>query len=87
MVRLILFTAKKCPKCPAAKKIVEDVVCELNLKPEADYILLNIDDDENMITALQYQVASTPSVVIDGEPICVGQVPDKSVLLKKLKGK
>lgn len=37
------------------------------------------------LEALQYQIASTPALVIDGEPAFVGEVPSKEELIQKLK--
>jgi hypothetical protein len=34
---------------------------------------------------LRYQIASTPSLVVDGELAFVGEVPSKEELLEKLK--
>ena len=84
-MRLILFTATNCPRCPAAKSLVEEITKELGMENEKDYKILNIDDEENMILALQHQIASTPSIVIDDEPIFVGKVPTKEELIEKLK--
>ncbi|MEA1925411.1 MAG: thioredoxin family protein [Candidatus Altiarchaeota archaeon] len=85
MTRLILYTGTNCPRCPEAKKIVEDVTQALRLKKGEDWDIKNIDDEENMLTALQYQIASTPSIVIDGEVFIMGAVPDRKELVDKLK--
>ena len=37
------------------------------------------------IEALQYQVASSPTLVIDGEVVFVGEVPTREELIEKLK--
>jgi glutaredoxin-related protein len=36
------------------------------------------------IEALRYQIASTPALVVDGEPAFVGEVPTKEKLLEAL---
>lgn len=84
-MKLILFTATNCPKCLSAKKVVEEVANELKMKLDQDYQILNINDNENLITALQYQIASTPSIVIDEEAAFTGVVPSKKELMEKLK--
>lgn len=84
-MKLMVFTGTNCPRCPAAKSLVEEIATELGMEKEKDYKILNIDDEENMILALQYQIASTPSIVIDGEPIFIGKVPTKEELIEKLK--
>lgn len=80
MVRIKLFTATKCPKCPEAKKIVEEVANDLSI----EYEIVNIDEGDNLIDALQYQIASTPSIVIDELAEFIGVVPTKEELIQKL---
>jgi len=85
MVRLIIFTGENCPKCPQAKKVVEEVTKLLKMERGKDWDILNIDDEKNLITALQYQIASTPSIVIDEEVFSVGEIPKKEDLIERLK--
>jgi len=87
MAKIVLWTAKTCVKCPAAKKIFKEIAQELNLKEGIDYEIKNIDEGDNMIEALTYQVASTPSFVIDNELFFPGEVPDKDELKKIIKEK
>lgn len=87
MPRVILYTATTCTQCPAAKKIFKEIVNELNLKEGSDYVIKNVDEGDNMIEALQHQVAATPSFVIDDELYSSGVVPKKSELLEFLKEK
>lgn len=83
--KLILYTAKNCPNCPSAKKIVKEVAQELDMREGIDYVIKNVDEENNMIEALTYQIASTPSIVIDGKAEFRGEVPKKEDLVKKLK--
>jgi thiol-disulfide isomerase/thioredoxin len=85
MARLKLFTSKNCPKCPAAKDLVAKVAKELKINEHSDYEIINIDEGENLISALKYQIASTPSFVIDEEAVFIGTVPSKNELIKKLR--
>lgn len=85
MVKLILYTGTNCPKCPAAREVVEKVAGELGLVKGSDWTEKNIDDDEVMIEALQYQIASTPAIVINNEAEYIGDVPAKEELIEKLK--
>lgn len=85
MTRLKLFTSKNCPKCPAAKEIVSRVAKEFGMKPGSDYETLSIDEEENLISALKYQIVSTPSIVIDEEAVFIGIVPSKKELIERLK--
>lgn len=87
MPKIILYTATTCAKCPIAKKILEDVANELNLKKNYDYEIKNIDENDNLIEALQKQVAATPSILIDDEIIYNGEIPKKEELLKILREK
>jgi len=84
MPKIILYTSMHCVKCPEAKKILKEVVAELNLK---DYEIKNVDDEDVMIEALQHQVAATPSLIIDNELIYNGEIPDKNELIEILKTK
>ena len=84
-MKTILFTGKNCPKCPKAKEILREVAKSLNLEEGRDYEILDIGDEENMITALQYQIASTPSFVINGKAKFIGEIPSKDELLKEIK--
>lgn len=84
-MKAILFTAKNCPKCPKAKEVFKEVVSELGLEEGKDYQVLNVDEGDNLIEALQYQVASTPSIVVDGEAVFVSTVPEKGELMAVLR--
>ncbi len=87
MAKIVLWTATTCTKCPVAKKIFKEIAQELNLKEDVDYEIKNVDEGDNMIEALTYQVAATPSFVIDGELFFPGEVPDKNELTKIIKEK
>ena len=85
MPKLILYTGANCPKCPAAYKIIEEVVSELGFVKGRDYVEKDIDDDDVMIKALQHQIANTPAIVINDEAVFIGEVPVKKELIEKLK--
>lgn len=87
MPKIILYTATTCVKCPAAKKALVGVVKDLDLKEGVDYEIKNIDEGDNLIEALQKQVAATPSLLIDDELMYNGEVPKKDELLKILREK
>lgn len=84
MKKIILFTSKNCPRCPEAYKLLKEVADLLRLKEGKDYEIRNIDEEENLLLALQYQVASTPSFVIGDEAIFIGEVPTKEELIKAI---
>jgi len=116
-MKIILFTAKKCPKCPAARKVLREAASELNLKEGPDFVEKIIDGadlpegemelegtkyhivksesgikespsavaDDFMVEALTYQIASTPSIVIDEEPVFISNIPSKEELIEEIK--
>lgn len=43
-----------------------------------------IGGQDHMLEALQYQVASTPALIVNGELMYVSQIPEKKELLEKL---
>jgi glutaredoxin len=77
-MKLIVFTKKDCPNCPNAKKIAKEVAEELGLEFE------EIDVEKDLITALQYNVASTPSIALGEEVLFRGEVPTKEELKKAI---
>lgn len=115
---LILYTGTKCPKCPAARKIVrqvarkrgwkegkdfvEKLIDGAGLKPgsmdmegEKYHLVVSVDEinQENVpaalvgdfaMEALMYQVASTPSIIINEEAAFIGQVPSEEELTKAI---
>lgn len=118
-MKLILYTATKCPNCPGFRRLVRETAQELGLREGKDFVEKLIDGDkvtpgtrveiegeefyiadsiENIketpaviggqdftIEALQYQVASTPALVVDGELAFLGEAPSKEELLDKLR--
>jgi len=78
MAKLIVFHMERCPNCPLAKKVARKVAEELGLEYQ------EIDVEEDMITALQYSVASTPSIALEfdgkAEVLFRSEVPDEKEL-------
>ena len=77
--KIVVFTMKNCPKCPAAKKLAEEIAEEFGLEVE------EVDVEKDMITALQYNVASTPSIAVGDEVIARGDLPAKAELREMVK--
>jgi glutaredoxin len=75
-MKIQVFTGKKCPKCPAAKQVASKVAKERKIEYE------ELDIEEHMLDALQLQIASTPSIVIDDDVIYRGEIPSKEELEK-----
>ena len=85
-MKLLLFTMEKCPNCPLAKKVVKEVAEELGIELE------EVDIEKDMLKALQYSVASAPSLVLVRnadfyEVLFRSEVPSKEELIRKLKSK
>ncbi|MCW1296149.1 MAG: thioredoxin family protein [Candidatus Parvarchaeota archaeon] len=74
-----LFTSKKCPNCPIAKKIVEKVAKEMKVK------VLEIDITKEPEEALMHQVVSTPSIAINDETIFFGEIPKEEKLKEEIR--
>lgn len=61
-----------CPKCKQTTAMVEQAVNELGLTD------VNIEKVEDIMKIMEYNVMSTPAVVIDGEIKVKGRVPSLS---------
>jgi hypothetical protein len=83
-VDLMLFTKEDCPNCPQAKKVIEDLKGELGDRIAVRRYLL--DDEEDLLTALQHQVMSTPAVVVEGQLVCSGRPVAKAEVLEAVLG-
>lgn len=81
MLKLRLFTLPNCAKCSQAKKMVERLAKE---RADIRVDVMDMSDTENYITALQLQIASAPSFVLDDTPICVGELPSYEELKRKI---
>ncbi|MEM2094374.1 MAG: thioredoxin family protein [Candidatus Bathyarchaeia archaeon] len=71
-MRLRLFTLPTCPKCPEAKKLVEEIACA---RKDVIVEVFDMSIPENLTTALMLQVASAPSICIDDDLVVAGEVP------------
>lgn len=54
----LYFYRKTCPNCPAAKKWLED--------NRLDYQAVDVDTEEGFKLAGEYQIYSTPTIILDG---------------------
>lgn len=77
-MKLIVFTKRDCPNCPNAKRIAKEVAEELGLEFE------EIDVEKDLITALQFNVASTPSIALNEDVLFRGEVPKKEELKREI---
>jgi glutaredoxin len=81
MLELRLFVQPKCPKCPAAKAVADELTRrrkDVNLK------ILDISDQENYYSALMLQISSTPAFSVGEETLFVGDIPTVDELSRKL---
>jgi glutaredoxin len=77
-MKLTVFTGKRCPKCPAAKELCQEVAEQKGLEYE------EFDVEDNMFEALQNQVASTPSILVDGNLLFRDAAPSKDELINAI---
>jgi glutaredoxin len=60
--KLLLFTTQICPKCPAAKKLLED--------RKIKYELIDASEPKGLEMARKFQIMQVPTLVIlDGETV------------------
>lgn len=81
MIKLRLFVSPSCPKCPAAKALVEELQ---KSRDELQVEILDVSIEENYLEALMLQVSSTPTFVLEGTPIFIGTIPTLQDLNKKI---
>lgn len=70
MRTIIKILGTGCPKCKATTQLVEEVVNENNI--DADIIKI-----EDLMEIMEYNVLSTPAVIIDEKIMIKGRVPKK----------
>ncbi|WP_423792021.1 MJ0307 family thioredoxin [Methanocaldococcus indicus] len=78
-VKIELFTSPMCPHCPAAKRVVEEVVSEI---PDVEVEYINVM--ENPQKAMEYGIMAVPTIVINGEVEFIG-APTKEALIEAIK--
>jgi small redox-active disulfide protein 2 len=77
-MREVKILGTGCPKCKQTISMVEKAVEELGLTDVA------IEKVEDIMKIMDYNVMSTPAVVIDGEVKIKGRVPSVSELKQLL---
>ncbi len=66
-----------CPKCKITTKLVEEVVKEYNIDAE----IIKVED---IMKIMDYNIMSTPAVVLNENIIFKGRVPSKAELVEIL---
>ena len=77
MSKSIKILGTGCPKCKTTISIVEEVVNNNNI----DATVVKVDD---IMDIMEYNVLSTPAVVIDEKVVIKGRIPSKSELIELL---
>ena len=70
MTKVIKILGTGCPKCQSMTGVVKDVVSENNIDA-------SIEKVEDIMEIMQYNVMSTPAVVVNEEIKIKGRVPSK----------
>lgn len=77
MSKHIKILGTGCPKCQQTKAVVEEVIKENGLDATVEKV-------EDIMKIMEYNILSTPAVVVD-EEICIkGRVPSKAEVLEFL---
>ena len=77
MSKIIKILGSGCPKCKITVALVEEVVKENNIDA-------NIIKVEDIMEIMEYNVLSTPAIVIDEKITIKGRVPSKNEVLNLL---
>jgi len=78
MSKTIKVLGTGCPKCKTMTGVVTEVVNENNIEA-------TIEKVEDIMEIMNYNVMTTPALVIDGKITIKGRVPSKSEVLELLK--
>ncbi len=78
MTKTIKILGTGCPKCKTVTTLVEEVVNEQNIEA-------TIEKVEDIMKIMEYNVMTTPAVVIDDEIKIKGRIPSKTELVSLLK--
>ena len=78
MSKIIKILGTGCPKCKTTTALVEEVVKENNIDAE----IIKVED---IMEIMEYNVLSTPVLVIDEKVTVKGRVPSKNEIIELLK--
>jgi hypothetical protein len=83
---LILFTSSKQKKeCAKIEGIVTTVAHRFRKQMHSS--VLDLEEQKNRLTALQFKITEPPALVLDGEPIFTEKLPTEEQLIKFIEGK
>ena len=77
MSKIVKILGTGCPKCKTTTALVEKVVKENNIAAE----IIKVED---IMKIMEYNVMSTPAVVVDEKVVIKGRVPSKQELVEIL---
>jgi len=60
-----------CARCEATKKLISEVAVEMGVEVQVEAV-------KDLMKITEYDVMSTPGVVIDGEVVSSGKVPSRA---------
>lgn len=78
MSKIIKVLGTGCPKCKAMVNVVNEVISENN-------IAASVEKVEDIMEIMQYNVLSTPVLVVDEVVSIKGRVPSKNEIIELLK--
>ena len=77
-MKIIKILGTGCPKCKSTTALVEEVVKENNIEAK----IIKVED---IMEIMEYNVLSTPVLVIDEKITIKGRVPKKEEVIELLK--
>lgn len=78
MSKIIKVLGTGCPKCKSMVNVVNEVISENN-------IVATVEKVEDIMEIMQYNVLSTPVLVVDEVVTIKGRVPSKNEVIALLK--
>lgn len=68
-----------CAKCKTLERLTQEVVNENNM----DAVITKVED---IMEIMQYNIISTPALVVNGKVVIKGMLPSKEAIKKQLEG-
>ncbi|MEO9569602.1 MAG: thioredoxin family protein [Polaribacter sp.] len=78
MSKIIKILGTGCSKCKSMTDVVKEVILENN-------IVATVEKVEDIIEIMQYNVLSTPVLVVDEVVVIKGRIPSKNEVIELLK--